>query len=225
MENHFKLDAHVHTSETSSCGFLSAAELVKRYHALGYNGIVITDHLHEEYISSLKCKEDWNSCVDHFLYGYKAAKKEGKEIGLEVILGAEIRFGINDNDYLIYGFDENFLRQNPFLHRLTPWEFFEKYGNEILIIHAHPYRNGNETVFVECVHGVEVFNGNPRHNNRNEKALELYNSNPALYSLCGSDTHRDADEGRAYMLFDEHIFNSHLFINNIKRCKYKIGHQ
>jgi len=75
------------------------------------------------------------------------------------------------------------------------------------------------------VYIVSFFRDSLLEASRLDKALELYNSNPALYSLCGSDTHRDADEGRAYMLFDEHIFNSHLFINNIKRCKYKIGHQ
>jgi len=222
MDKNFKIDTHIHTAESSECGVLSAQEIVTRYHAAGYDGIAITDHLHDEYILSLDCKDDWNACVDRFLRGYKNAKKFGDEIGLEVILGAEIRFAINSSDYLIYGFDEEFLRRNPYLYRLTPWEFFKKFGDEIIIIQAHPFRNGNETVFLECIHGIEVFNGNPRHNNRNEKALAFYKSNPTLYPFCGSDTHQDKDECRTHVLFKNHISSSRMFCTEVRKNNYSL---
>ena len=221
MRKLYKFDAHTHTSETSPCGFIPAADLVEKYHALGYGGIAITDHLHEEYISSLDCKEDWNACVDRFLRGYKNALERGEKIGLDVILGAEIRFeSTNNNDYLIYGIDEAFLRKNPYLHRLDPWEFFKRFGSEILIIHAHPFRDGNETVFCECVHGIEIFNRNPRHENHNEKALALYESNPNFYPFCGSDAHRNEDLGSEWMLFGDSVSDSHEFFAAIKRKEY-----
>ena len=223
MERQFKVEPHVHTSETSSCGYIPAAEVAVRCRSLGYDGIIITDHLHEEYVSQLPFKDDWDAVMDHFLGGYWAAKKQGEEIGLNVLLGAEIRFEINDNDYLLFGLDEDFLRQNPFLHHLDPWEFFSKYGNEILIIQAHPYRNGNEVVYPECIHGVEVYNGNPRHNNHDHKALALCASHPRLYQLYGSDVHRDSDFGRACMLFDESISDSRAFRAAVKQGAYSGG--
>ena len=223
MRKQFKLEPHAHTAETSRCGHIPGAEVAKRCHSLGYNSIIITDHLYEEYISKFPFKDNWDAVMDRFLSGYKAAKEQGAEIGLNVLLGAEIRFGINDNDYLLFGIDEEFLRLNPYLNRLDPWEFFNKYGNDILIIQAHPFRNGNENVYPECIHGVEVFNGNPRHNNFNDKALQLCESNPQLYRLYGSDVHRDSDFGRAWMLFDEPISDSRTFHAAVKQKAYSWG--
>ena len=225
----YKYDTHTHTAEVSLCGVLSASELVEQYHSFGYDGIVITDHLNEEYISSLERNHDWESCMRHFLQGYRRAAARGRELGLNVMLGAEIRFAINENDYLIYGFDEDFLLNNSYLHRLNPWEFFKKFGDELLIVHAHPFRNGNEDVFIECVHGVEVVNGNPRHDNCNQKALELYFANPNLHPFCGSDAHQIEDVGRVWMVFEEHITNSKILVkainskNNRFRCCAKFA--
>ena len=39
-------DPHTHTSETSKCGHLPAAEVVERYVKNGFSGLVVTDHLH-----------------------------------------------------------------------------------------------------------------------------------------------------------------------------------
>ena len=224
MKNLFKYDTHTHTYETSLCGLIPAADLAEMYQELNYSGIVITDHLNDEYISSLDCKEDWNACIDHFLRGYKKALERGNKIGLDVILGAEIQFeSTNDNHYLLYGIDEAFLRQNPYLHRLDPWEFFRRFGSEVLIIHAHPFRDGNETVFCECVHGIEVFNGSPRHESRNEKALALYESKPEFYPFCGSDAHCNEDLGKAGMLFNGRISGSHAFHEAVKRKEYAMA--
>ena len=40
----FRIDTHVHTSETSKCGRSSAAEMVAAYKAAGVDAIVISDH-------------------------------------------------------------------------------------------------------------------------------------------------------------------------------------
>jgi len=216
----FKVDPHIHTAEVSQCGQLSAADVVGRYHALGYDGIVITDHLHETYISPLDCKDDWNACVKHFLQGYEKAKAAGKQLGLQVMLGAEIRFLINDSDYLLYGINEDFLYRTPYLYRLDPKEFYKRFGGEILIIQAHPFRNGNE-ILTEYLHGVEVFNGNPRHDSRNEKALELCKKHIDMYPFYGSDTHRNGDEGRAQMLFKETVTSSYELRNAVLKRNYE----
>jgi len=158
----YRYDPHTHTSETSKCGHLPAAEVVERYVKNGFSGLVVTDHLHPEYLSRIDTEHDWQKAMDHYLTGYKASKKRGDELGFDVILGAELRFPENDNDYLVYGIDEDWLRSHPYMCCTSAREFYEKFHNDVLIIHAHPYRDGNLTVFEDAVHGSEIINGNPR---------------------------------------------------------------
>ena len=96
-------DPHTHTAETSKCGHLPAAEVVDRYAGHGFSGLVVTDHLHPEYLSRIDTDHNWDHVIDHYLAGYRASKARGDELGLDVILGAELRFPENDNDYLVYG--------------------------------------------------------------------------------------------------------------------------
>lgn len=219
----YKFDTHMHTAETSKCGKIAAADLVDRYKAGGYDGIVITDHLHEKYISLLYCFDHWDTCVDRFLDGYKRAKKRGDAVGLSVLLAAELRFAENDNDYLVYGIDEEWLRANPYPFRMGPVEFFRRFGQELLIIHAHPFRSGNEFVRLDCVHGLEVVNAHPDHPNFNEVSLQAFRDDPRLYPLCGSDAHRDGQECAAWVLFDQPVRTMDEYIGSIRRGAYTLG--
>ncbi len=217
----YRYDIHVHTMETSRCGYVQAREVVARYKELGYAGICITDHLHDLYISLMDCHENWQQCVTRYMHGYNEAKKAGDELGLDVIFGIELRFPENESDYLIYGVDEAWLRANPYVCHMDHKAFFEKFGHEVLIIHAHPYRYCDE-VFYDCVHGLEIANCNPRHDSRNPLALELARAHPALYRLCSSDAHRAGDEGRAAVLFDERITDSHALKAAIESRAFKL---
>ncbi len=202
-----KFDMHVHTAETSKCGIISAPDLVKTYQDNGYDGFVVTDHLHETYISLQNCRDDWQECVTRFLFGFQEAQRAGDEIGFHVALGVELRFPENDSDYLLYGVDEKFLREHPYLYRTDHASFFQQFGEQILIMHAHPYRDC-DVVFYDSVHGLEVVNCNPRQKNRNELALQLAKEHPDLYRICGSDAHRPGDEARAAVFFEGEIHDS-----------------
>ena len=176
----YLFDPHTHTAETSKCGHLPAAEVVDRYVRHGFSGLVVTDHLHPEYLSRIDTDHDWNKVIDHYLSGYRASKQRGDEVGFQVLLGAELRFPENDNDYLVYGIDEAWLRSIPYVCCMSAREFFQKFHDQVLIIHAHPYRDGNTTVFEDAIHGTEIINGNPRHDNYNDRALELARRHPEL---------------------------------------------
>lgn len=223
MSRQYKYDMHIHSAETSKCGRIDAVDLVNRYKAQGYDGIAITDHLHESYINLLYCRQDWNTCVDRFLDGYRRAKEYGATIGFEVLLGMELRFAENDNDYLVYGVDENWLRQNPYPFRMGPQAFFERFKEELLIIHAHPYRDGNEFVRLDCVHGLEVVNSHPDHENRNELALAAYLERPELLPMAGSDAHRKGGECLAWVEFDRLIADSHQLAQAVRERDYRLG--
>ena len=93
------------------------------YKAAGYDGIVVTDHYHRGYFEknfySRQAKQaTWSEKIDKYLSGYKGALEAGKRLGLTVLLGMEIRFDGSSNDYLVYGVDEAFLRENPELYSL-----------------------------------------------------------------------------------------------------------
>jgi hypothetical protein len=216
----FRYDTHVHTKETSRCGHLTAEQIVKKYIELGYDGICITDHLHQEYIDTLDTKQ-WYSIADAYLAGYRTAKEWGDKLGLSVILGVEIRFPESERDYLLYGVDEMFLYRHPFLYDTTPQAFYGTFCDEVLIIQAHPFRN-YEFIHEGCIHGLEIVNGNPRHANRNDRALQYALDNPDLFRLCGSDTHRIGDEGQNALLSCAPIHDSFVLRDTILRRDYSL---
>lgn len=180
------------------------------------------DNISVTALSRIDTEHNWQKAMDHYLTGYKASKKRGDELGVDVILGAELRFPENDNDYLVYGIDEDWLRSNPYMCRTSAQEFYEKFHKDVLIIHAHPYRDGNLTVFEDAVHGSEIINGNPRHDNHNDLALELCRRHPDFYRLAGSDTHEDGDEARAGVLLPERVHDSFQYKAMIEAHRFRL---
>jgi predicted metal-dependent phosphoesterase TrpH len=211
----YKYDTHVHTDETSICGKVKAAELVHLYKDCGYCGIVITDHYYKGYFNSLS-DDKWEEKILKYLNGYKNALSEGQKIGLIVILGMEIRFNDSPNDYLIYGFDESFLKENKELYNLTLKEFRELTKDKgIMIYQAHPFRNGLSRVGIEFVDGIEVYNGNPRHDSYNDLAYSLAEEKK-LKMLSGSDFHQVQDLARGGIVINELITDSEQLAKYLK---------
>jgi len=187
--NLYKIDTHVHTAEVSACGKIKAKDLVQMYRDSGYYGVIITDHYCSEYFHSLRAK-NWEEKVDSYLTGYRNALGEGKKVGLKVFLGMEIRFTENFNDYLVYGFDEDFLKNHRELYKLGLVKFkklAEKEG--LLVFQAHPFRPEIIPADPRFLDGVEVYNGNPRHNSRNHLAYSFASRNN-LMMISGSDFHQ-----------------------------------
>lgn len=222
MTKNYLYDTHIHTIETSPCGKIPAAQTVDYYASHGYTGLVITDHLHPEFLAKFDDSDDWDHIVDCYLAGYQAAKKRGDEIGFDVLFGAEMRFTDNNNDYLVYNIDEIWLRAHPYVICQTAREFFAKYRDEVLVIHAHPFRDGNLTVFEDAVHGIELINTNPRHNNWPDRALELYQRHPEYYIQAGSDMHRETDRCLAGIITDHRVYNSFEYADLIRSRKYSL---
>ena len=222
MEKQYLYDTHIHTIETSPCGKIPAAETVDYYAAHGYTGLVITDHLHEEFLEKVDHGEGWDHIVDLYLAGYRSAKKRGDEIGFDVLFGIEMRFPENNNDYLVYDVDEAWLRAHPYVIRRSAREFFEEFHNEVLIIHAHPYRDGNKTVFEDAVHGIELINTNPRHENWTERAAELARRHPEYYLQAGSDMHQTPDRCHAGIITGSRLTDSHEYADVIRSGNYEL---
>lgn len=199
--NQYIYDTHIHTSEVSPCARVDGATVARLYKQAGYSGIVITDHYFDGYFETLQ--GSWKEKVDAYLQGYRKAYNEGEKIGLKVILGIELRFNENDNDYLIYGIDEAFLKEHEKLYELDLKRFFEIIKNSTAVIYqAHPFRSWATPANPEYLHGVEVFNGNPRHDSMNHKALE-FAEKYGLKKLSGSDFHQTEDLAIGGVVFSE----------------------
>ena len=116
-----------------------------------------------------------------------------KKLDITVFLGMEIKFEGSPNDYLVFGVTKEILKNNPELYLLDE-EKFKGFAdqNNLLFVQAHPFRAYITAANPKNIHGVEVFNGNLRHNSHNDLAEELAKEN-GLIMLSGSDFHEYED--------------------------------
>ena len=215
----YLFDTHVHTKESSSCGRVSAADIVSRYKDLGYNGIIVTDHVHAAQFS--KHGSSYKEQAEKYLCGYKAAKAFEDE-NFKVILGMEIRFLKNDNDYLLYGFDESFVFSRDLAH-IESLEAFRPVveENNLIIIQAHPFRHNMTIIEQSLVDGIEVYNGHGDHNSSNDIAYR-WAKKYSLPMLSGSDFHGNVSMEPGGVYFDEYVSDSKEVAKAIRQGKYSL---
>ncbi len=184
----YRIELHCHTQESSPCSNVPAAELVRLYRESGYDGMLITDHF-ISWIDGEKGSVDWHAAVERFLMGYRAAKEAGDALGISVYLGAEIRFPGSNNDYLLIGLNETLLRENEWLYEMDLSAFY-RFAKEhgVLVIQAHPYREGCTPAEPQYLDGIEVYNGHKGHESRNHLA-KARAEEFGLIQTVGSDCH------------------------------------
>lgn len=213
----YKIEMHCHTSETSPCAKTSAVELVKLYKDAGYNGIIITDHF---CYSNFKNEDNWDNVVNRFLKGYLKAKEEAKKHHIDIYLGMEIRFLDSNNDYLVYGIDEQFLYDNPWLYMKDLRHLDEICENKYLIVQAHPYRWDNTLADIKYLDGIEYNNTNPNNDCNNEKAYNAWIKTD-LIGTCGCDFHSpDCINQNEHMELYENPTNNYKLIDLLKNKQY-----
>ncbi len=199
-----KLETHLHTVHVSKCGRLEAPELVRGYHAAGYDGIVVTDHYNRttfEYLNiDLASPGDK---VTPFLEGCRRMKDEAEKVGMKIYKGAELRFDESENDYLLFGWPDDLLSDPAAIFPMGIAAFAPiAHAAGAVIVQAHPYR-GKCTPAIACyLDGVETRNMCPRHDSRNDRALEYARLN-GLMETSGSDCHQTEDIATGGILVKE----------------------
>lgn len=201
----FKTEPHLHVAEISPCSQIKAAEMIRLHKEAGYSTVFISDHLKSRFYDKypeLSLEEK----IDKFFFGYEEAKRAGDELGVNVIISAELTFDYSPNHYLLYGFDRSFFYSLPDLFTMPRAEFYEyAKAHGVTVVQAHPYRDGNNKPdSPDLIDAVEVYNTNPRHENFSDDALR-YATEHSLPITGGSDTHRLEDIGRGGVLSEEEI--------------------
>ncbi len=216
--HHYKYETHLHTREASACATSWAEEYIPAYLDAGFSGIIVTDHFFDGN-SSIPSHYRWDERVHRFLRGYENAKRAGEAAGLSVFLGWEACFG--EDEYLIYGMDEEWLLDNPDIldwDHTTLFSEVDRLGG--LMVQAHPFRerywNTGIFLYPHTVHGVEVVNGG--NDLEHDQRARLYAQKYGLLMTSGTDIHHASGVTRNTrgMAFAEPLSTIEEFIAAVK---------
>ncbi len=210
-------EMHAHTSDVSPCASVPAQDVIAIYEQAGYTGLVLTDHMSKRVFRQTGAPDEsapWKEKVDFFLRGYRKAKESAGK--LQVLLGMEICFYENENDYLVYGLTEEFLYQNHDLLHLGI-NAFSKLAREngLLLYQAHPFRNKMTVVSPDLLDGIEVHNANPNHDSRNDIALQWANKF-SLKMVSGSDFHEYGAHARGGIVLPKIVTTQKELLESLK---------
>lgn len=219
----FKIETHLHTCDSSSCGQLTAEQIMEGYLAAGYDGLIVTDHYNRDTFRMFGMDTTKHGdFLGAFLTGYEKLKLLGAQKGLKIYRGAEVRFDGSWNDYLLYGYSDELLRDPEAVFTMGVEAFYEKCrAEDALLIHAHPYRNGGQPTTATALDGVEVRNMNHHHDNRNDLALAFAEENDLLQT-CGSDCHETAHIGNGGILVDALPEDDKALVALLRSRNYKL---
>lgn len=217
-------ETHVHTSEVSHCGHVCAVDVVKRYVDLGYNGIILTDHINHSTFRNMT-EAPWDEKISFYLTAYQIARETAAKLDpdFSVLLGAELRIDGFDNDYLLFGVDEAFLHAHP---DLMTMEFSAMadcvHDAGLLLVQAHPFREDMTIVDWTKLDGVEVFNGNPGHESNNDIA-NAWADRHGLLKTSGNDYHGSFGDKLGGIRSSEPIRNNADLIRILRGGSYELN--
>ena len=212
----FLYELHCHTSEVSVCARVAAKDVVENYIKAGYSGIVITDHFN-------RCtfQNQPEDMAEYYLAGYRAAKAAAGD-RLTVILGMELTFFENANDYLVYGMTEEFVKKHLNIREMGLERFSAlAHENGMVIFQAHPFRNQMTVMNPALLDGVEVHNGNPRHDSRNDIA-RMWAEKFDKRMSSGSDYHQVEDIARGGIVTQEPVYDAAALVDVLMSGKAEL---
>ena len=152
----YQYDLHCHTKGVSKCAEVSPEEGAQLYIEAGYSGVVITNHFNHYTFEEMLGKNSWDDIVDFYLSGWRRFR-DAAGTRLTVLLGMEMRFDENWNDYLVYGVTEELLRAHPELPDMDI-ETFSDFSREngMILYQSHKLHNGMSVVKPQLLVGIET---------------------------------------------------------------------
>lgn len=188
----FKTELHCHSNPASPCSEFTPEDVVRTYKELGYDALVLTNHMKPELMAEGESNEDY---VKRYVRDYERACTEAEKAGIRVIYGMEIKFPTDPNDYLVYGVDEK-ESYSLFSYLLTDLETLRReYINDgMILVQAHPCRGWCTLARADHLDGVEVVNMHPYHNSSMAFAARFSHDVGGIVT-SGSDFHHEGTAG------------------------------
>lgn len=216
----YKYELHCHTSDVSLCAASSAEEAVKFYKDRGYDGIVITDHYSPQTFLHLSLFP--HKHIDRYVKGYKRARELAGE-DFTVLLGCEVRFFCTIDDFLIYGIDEDFLKNSGNLM----WKYLRRLHKlctekGLILLEAHPFRELRFRHKPSLLHGCEVFNGKDKGRPANEKAKKWARDNRFSVVTSGGDFHDKNNTNPGGIITEEPIKTNEDLLRILRSGSYRL---
>lgn len=212
-ENFLRIDPHVHSSGISLCSEADYKSIVREKKKLGYDGVILTNHCQSWYYPPEKHSE----FIEKFIAEYEAGAAYARTQDFKFWLGIEVSLN-NPHyaDWLLYGVTEAFLRRTPCLYALTQKQLFELCEeNGVLMVQAHPFREGHSPCDPQYMHGAEI-NCNAR-DIGNVAKVEDFAAEHGLLVTCGVDYHCKAHDYFGGIFVGADCNSSVDFVREIRR--------
>ena len=217
----FKTELHCHSNDVSECARVNTTDIINKFVSKGYTTLVLTNHFNTGTMRFVGAS-NWDEWIDKYILGYEKLKNDARG-KLNILLGMELRFDENVNDYLVFGITEEFLRGNPSMLTMSPRTFSElARENGCIFIQAHPFRNGMTVNNPQHLDGVEVFNGHFGHDSRNDIArmwAEKFN----LIMTSGTDFHYNDSPANGGILTEDEITSMDQLVQVLKSGNYTLN--
>lgn len=212
----YRTELHAHTLPISPCSEFSPEALVEVYRGTGVDAIALTNHFTPAHLS----KQSPEDFARDYIAAYRDFKACAEAAGITAIFGIELRFAENSNDYLLFGVDEADVLDICNYVPLGLERFAKEYKREsMLLIQAHPKRNGMTDMPLACLDGIEAFNMHPGHNSRPAIAARMANE-AGLISTGGTDFHHPGHEACCLLRSKEMPTDSHSLAALLRRRDY-----
>ncbi|MBQ4072231.1 MAG: PHP domain-containing protein [Clostridia bacterium] len=205
----YKVEGHLHVKGNSWCGKTEPNEIIRIYKDKGYDAIIVTNHFNTKLYSDYFKGSDEEK-LEQFFKSYYELKNNQE--GIKVYFGVE--FALGDDHYnlpldkkcaelLVYGITPDEFNEYGIKIILMSYKELKELAEKMgwLIFQAHPFRERTKRITLDCIDGVETYNGNPRHINRNLLA-KSYRAKHNLLEVVGSDFHMTHDVSSAMMFYE-----------------------
>lgn len=213
----YKTELHCHSKDASGCSNESAERIVEKYVSAGYATVCLTNH----FDPSAQDEAHWEEKIDK-VYRALELLKDAAGARLHVLMGLEFRFVQNVNDYLVFGFDREYLCSRPDILKMGIRNFTDMARRDgILTIQAHPFRSGMTVVSPEDIDGIEIYNGHPGHNSNNDIA-EAWAVKYGKLMTSGTDHHNRDHLPRGGIVTDFPITSERKLIETLKSGNYRL---
>ncbi len=198
-------ELHSHSFPVSSCSEFRAEALAEAYRKTGVSAMVLTNHFTPNHFEG-KPKEAF---VREYIEAYREFRHYAEKVGICAIFGMELRFSENNNDYLLYGIDEDDAYRIADYVNSGLARFRAEFAREgYLLIQAHPKRNGMMDMPLDLLDGYEAFNMHPGHNSRVGVSSRIAHE-AGLIVTGGTDFHHPTHEGMCLLRTREKLTSSH----------------